>query len=262
VFKGFFIGLSVLSVLFAIATAGAIFHFYRVEFPDVSALKAQYPVVHYQGPQKPFTITLQKARPPRWVSLSDISKVAVGAIVVSEDWAFFQHKGYDPNQIRLALHDSFEEGELTRGASTITQQVVKNVFLNQEKSLWRKVKELYLAVELERATSKRKILESYLNTAEWGEGLFGIEQASRHYFDKPPSQLTAKEGAFLAMLLPSPKRYAQSFRQHQLTNYARSTIEDILEKMTQAHYLDPVEYDVERSKPLPFEFSAGHSLTI
>ena len=95
-----------------------------------------------------------------------------------------------------------------------------------------------------------------MNVAEWGEGIFGIREAARYYFQKGPSQLTAKEGAFLAMLLPSPKRYSESFRRRELSNYAAKTVRSILGKMTQAHYLTEEELGVVVRQPLPFE-SAG-----
>ncbi len=234
----------------------SVYRFIESEFPDVSVLKTHYPVVKYEGEGKPFTVSLRKSMPPGWTTLGGVSRYAVGAIIVSEDWAFYSHKGYDANQIKEAIKADIEEGRFARGASTITQQVVKNVFLTREKSLWRKVKELVLSVRLEEAVGKRKILESYLNIAEWGEGIFGIRAAARFYFDKSPLELTAKEGAFLAMLLPSPKRYSQSFRQKELTHYARRTISQILSKMTQARYLTVEERDTELSIPLSFEEGA------
>ena len=231
------------------------FHFYREEFPDVSVVRHRFPVVEYHGHAEPFTIRVQKTRPANWVSLAEVSKVAYGAIIVSEDGVFYQHHGYDSNQIRQAVKESWEEGHLSRGASTITQQVVKNVFLERDKNLWRKLKELWLATRLEDAVGKRRILEIYLNIAEWGEGIFGISAAAHFYFGKSPAELTAKEGAFLAMLLPSPKRYGQSFRQHQLTHYAHSTVNSILRKMVLARYISEEERVREMMKPLSFENS-------
>jgi monofunctional biosynthetic peptidoglycan transglycosylase len=238
--------------------------------PDVSILKTRYPLVHYSplpkpktgkqlknglGEKKPreTTITFEKSRPAQWVSIPEISKKAVGAIVVSEDWAFYQHHGYDPNSIKEAVNHDLAKGKFARGASTITQQVAKNVFLDADKTMARKVKELFLAVKLEETFKKPKILEVYLNIAEFGEGLYGIGPAARFYFGKSASELTAKEGAFLAMLLPSPKRYSVSFRQKQLTQYARKTIYSILGKMVQARYITEEEKIAERAQPLSFE---------
>jgi monofunctional biosynthetic peptidoglycan transglycosylase len=132
-------------------------------------------------------------------------------------------------------------------------QVVKNVFLSQEKTLYRKAKEFILAIRLDRHVSKRRVLEVYFNIAEWGEGIFGIGAAARKYFGKTPSELTPKEGAFLAMLLPSPKRYSQSFRDGRLTPYATKTVRSILDKMAQGEYITPEERDLEMNVRLSFE---------
>jgi membrane peptidoglycan carboxypeptidase len=156
-------------------------------------------------------------------------------------------------QIREAIEESIESGKLKRGASTITQQMVKNVFLSQEKSLIRKARELWLATKVEKVLGKKKILEIYLNIAEWGEGIFGIGRASQHYFHKSASELTAKEGAFLAMLLPSPKKYSISFRKKELTRYARKTVNSILNKLVSANVLTYEQKQVEWNTPLSFE---------
>lgn len=226
---------------------------------DVRVLKTQFPVVVRSGPEQPPVVRFQKARPGGWAQLQDISKMAMGAVIVSEDWAFYTHKGYDANQIKEAIQEDLAEGKFARGASTITQQVVKNVFLTREKTLTRKAKELYLAVKLEEQVGKKRILETYFNIAEWGDGIYGIGAAARHYFGKEPAQLTAKEGAFLAMLLPSPIRYGQSFRAKELTAYARKTIESILEKMVRAKYLTEDELKAELKTPLSFEKGAENA---
>lgn len=239
------------------ASGGSIwvgYRFLRTEFPDPFILKNQYPVIEFRREQpKVPNVRLVKFRPSGWVSLSSISRAALGAVIVSEDWAFYQHKGYDPNQMREALREDWEEGAFVRGASTITQQVARNVFLSKDKNLWRKLKELFLAVEIERKLNKRRILEVYFNIAEWGPGIYGIGGAARYYFHKSPSELTAKEGAFLAMLLPSPVRYGQSFRSKKLTAYARRTVRSILNKMAQAHWISPEERDQQIALPLSFE---------
>jgi len=221
--------------------------------PDVRVLKSQFPVVQYRGPQVPPLVSFQKARPRSWASLGEVSKQAVGAIIVSEDWAYYQHHGYDMNQIQEAMREDWEEKKFARGASTITQQVARNVFLTKDKNLWRKAKEFYLAIKLDELVGKKRTLEAYLNVAEWGPGIFGIRAAAHYYFSKDPSELTAKEGAFLAMLLPSPVRYGQSFRKRRLTDYAEDTVESILLKMTQAHYLTEDERIFQANTPLSFE---------
>ena len=244
-----------LSVLLTLGLAWSGYVYFRQEFPDVSVLRDVYPVVVYHGPDRDREVTLSAARPGSWVGLSQISRYAVGAVLVSEDWAFYQHDGFDPQQMREALIEDLQAGSFVRGASTITQQVVKNVFLTSDKNLWRKLKELVLAIRIEKSVGKRKILETYLNVAEWGEGIFGIRAASRHYFGKHPSQLSPREAAFLAMLLPSPKRYGVSHRRGELTRFARLSINRVLARMAQGGYISASQRDAERYRRLPFEKS-------
>ncbi len=245
--------LSILSLIGGFYLGRETIRFYNKEFPDVEVLKTHYPTIHYKGPKRPPEVTIESKPPNYWVRLSQISKDAIAAVVVSEDWAFYQHKGYDPNQISEAIKKDWKDNKFARGASTITQQVVRNVFLDQDKNFWRKIKEIFLATELENTAEKNRILEIYLNIAEWGEGFYGIGPAARYYFHKSPDLLNAKEGAFLAMLLPSPKRYGQSFRAKKLTNYAKATIESILTKMVKAHFLSEEEMTRQVSVPLSFE---------
>ena len=221
--------------------------------PNFKNLKTQYPHVLYHGPKVPSEIVLKKYPPAAWVSLSQVSKKAQGAILVSEDWAFYQHPGYDEKQMKDAIEDSIQAKKLKRGASTITQQVVRNIYLTKEKSVVRKVRELWMATKIEKVLGKARILELYLNIAELGEGIYGVGAASQYYFHKPASELGAKEGAFLAMLLPSPRKYAISFRKGALTPFARKIIRSVLGKMVQARYITDEERDAEWLKPLSFE---------
>lgn len=184
-----------------------------------------------------------KDRPKDWVLLSEISKNVKGAIISSEDGKFYQHPGYDIEELRDAINDGVvKKKKKVRGASTITQQLVKNLFFQNDRSLWRKSKELILTLWLEEYVSKDKILESYLNIIEYGKGIYGISAASRHYFNKKPKQLTPRESAFLAMLLPSPVRYSQSFKKKTLTPFASRMVHSILFKMLQGGYISIEHY--------------------
>lgn len=136
-----------------------------------------------------------------WVPLADIAPVMARAAVAAEDANFCLHWGFDVDQIRAAI----EEGA-GRGASTISQQVVKNVYLWHGRSWLRKGLEAVLTPLVEAIWSKRRIVEVYLNVAEFGTGVFGVEAASRTYFGKAPKALTAREAAQLAAVLPAPKR--------------------------------------------------------
>ncbi|MEK6578845.1 MAG: biosynthetic peptidoglycan transglycosylase [Bdellovibrionota bacterium] len=260
-FAGGLIGtLFILTFGAAIYSGWNLYSIYQSEFPDVAALKDRFPQVVYSKSDGETQVQFSRSKPESWVDLADVSKVAVGAIIVSEDWAFYSHKGYDPNQIKEALLEDLERKKFAFGASTITQQVVKNVFLYKEKSLWRKLREVYLAVKIEERVGKTKILETYLNIVELGEGIYGIKNASRLYFNKEPRDLSAKEGAFLAMLLPSPKKYSQSFRSRELSHYAKTTIDRILAKMIRANYLTEDEKESEARRPLSFESPSDTSL--
>lgn len=221
--------------------------------PNFKLLKTHYPKIIYQGAKKPVRVEITRAVPPQWVPLSQISKEAQWAILVSEDWAFYQHEGIDEKQIKDAVEASLREGKLKRGASTITQQVVKNIYLSSKKSITRKLREIWIAKKIETVLGKKRILEIYLNIAEMGEGVFGIGQASQLYFHKAPSRLNAKEGAFLAMLLPSPKKHSISFRQHQLTPYAMKTMSSVMSKLVQARIITQEEKNQQWSVPLSFE---------
>ena len=141
--------------------------------------------------------------PYRWTSWDGISPHAALAVIASEDQKFPDHNGFDVEAIRMALGDALR-GERLRGASTISQQTAKNLFLWPGRSLFRKGLEAYLTVLLELCWSKRRIMEVYLNVAEFGKGVFGITAASERFFDKRPAELNADEAALLAAVLPYP----------------------------------------------------------
>ena len=208
---------------------------------QVKRLKAEYPV--YQLGQERVSYQLQKRRPTFWTTLPMVDQKAAHAIVVSEDWAFYDHLGVDFGQLRIACWEYLFDQKDLRGASTITQQVVKNLFLSKERRFGRKVKELLLAIYMERVLSKQRILEIYLNVIEYGEQIYGIYHASKYYFGKSPLYLTVREGAFLAMLLPNPKLYSKSFKDRELSPYASKVIDEILKKMIYAKYLTPNEWE-------------------
>lgn len=140
----------------------------------------------------------------QFVPLSRVAPVMQRAVLLGEDQNFWRHQGIDWGELRKAVDAAVKEGRLSRGASTVTQQTVKNLYLSNERSLWRKGKEMLLAHRLEKAVSKERILELYLNFAEWGDGVFGVEMAARRYFQKSAAQLDAAEAAVLTAMLPSP----------------------------------------------------------
>jgi monofunctional biosynthetic peptidoglycan transglycosylase len=217
-------------------------HTYRQIFPDVSVVKRMYPVAKgKEGKQNLYRF--QSLRPADWKSLKQIPKHVVAAVLMAEDSAFFQHHGYDSEAIRAAWEHNHRPGvKVKRGGSTITQQVVKNLFLSPEKTMIRKIRELLLAVELERTTSKARILEVYLNIAEWGPGVYGIEQAAHRYFNKPSVLLLPREAATLAFMLPNPTKYQHSLREEGLSDFASRQVSVILERMWRTGNISDEEY--------------------
>lgn len=141
-----------------------------------------------------------------WTAFDALGDNLVLAVVAAEDQRFAQHSGLDLESIQDSLEERKNGGRL-RGASTLSQQLVKNLYLWGGRSLFRKGLEAWLSVNLEVYVSKRRILELYLNVVEFGPGIYGAAEASQHYFDKQPAQLTEGEAALLAAVLPSPKRY-------------------------------------------------------
>ncbi len=183
---------------------------YSLLFPDISALKKENP--RATGLMKYRREMAEKAGKELnidfvWAPLSSISRYLVQAVVVSEDDKFWAHKGFDFEAMKTALEKDIKKKTYRYGGSTITQQLAKNLFLSPSKSPIRKLREFILAWRLERKLPKERILELYLNVVEWGDGLFGAEAASQHYYGKPASDLSPREAARLAVVLPSPRRY-------------------------------------------------------
>ena len=151
---------------------------------------------------------LRKEVRNRWVPLRDISRSLQRAVLISEDDKFWKHEGFDYDAIRSAVQRNADRKAFAFGASTVTQQLARNLYLSPSKNPVRKLKEAILTWRLERTLSKDRILELYLNVAEWGDGIFGIEQAARHYYGKSARRLSAREAAKLAAVLPNPLKYS------------------------------------------------------
>jgi monofunctional glycosyltransferase len=196
----------VLLVIPALAFAGCVYLY--LTLPDVRPLLATNPDTTAfmelrarearAGGQQP-------RKEHRWVPYGRISPHLRRAVVEAEDSAFWQHGGLDLRQLRESVEVNVERREFARGASTITQQLAKNLYLSPDKTILRKVRELMIARRLEAELSKERILELYLNVIEWGDGIYGAEAAARRYFRKPASQLTVEEAALMAGAVRSPR---------------------------------------------------------
>jgi monofunctional biosynthetic peptidoglycan transglycosylase len=145
-----------------------------------------------------------------WVAYDRISGNLKRAMVAAEDAKFIDHEGFDWDGIQLALEKNQKKGRVVAGGSTITQQLAKNLFLSPSRSYLRKAEEAVITVMLEAMLPKRRILEIYLNVIEWGSGVFGAEEASRHYFGATAAQLSAEQAARLAAMAPNPRFYERN----------------------------------------------------
>lgn len=142
-----------------------------------------------------------------WLPLSSISEHLTHAVITTEDASFFQHDGIDWEELQISVKRDLEEGDRLRGASTITQQLAKNLYLDPSRSVFRKLREMVIAHRMEQALSKPRILELYLNLIEWGNGVFGCELAAQNAFGKSCSDLDREEAARLAAIIASPLKH-------------------------------------------------------
>ena len=196
-------------------------------FPNVSKLRTENPVTSSMIEYR-ISEAAAEGREPRkyqiWMPIGQISPHLQRAVLAGEDSHFFRHDGFDWDAIQKAWDEAQKEGEkeakaegdfdpndwippmpsFKRGASTVTQQLAKNLYLSEERNFFRKGREAVITYFLEKDLSKKRILELYLNIIEWGDGIYGAESASRYYFNKSASGLTPQEAAYLSAMIPSP----------------------------------------------------------
>jgi monofunctional biosynthetic peptidoglycan transglycosylase len=166
----------------------------------------------------------------KWVDYNKISKNLKRALIVSEDAKFVDHEGFDWEGIQKAYEKNVKKGKIVAGGSTISQQLAKNLFLSTKRTPWRKGEEVIITLMLEAVMDKQRIFEIYLNVIEWGNGVFGAEAASRHYFKVSAAQLSPEQAARLAAMVPNPRFYD---RNRQAPGMLKKTF-IILERMPDA----------------------------
>ncbi len=224
-----------------------------VDEPSDSPRRLKEEFDHYveveQGQWISFTVGPSN---PDYVPLTEISPYLVKSIMTTEDSAFYQHRGFIPSEFRSALVTDLKAGAFRYGASSITMQMVKNVLLFREKTLARKLQELFLTWHVEHTLDKDRIMEIYLNVIEYGPGLYGIGPASWHFFSKPPKDLTPVEAAFFSTILPSPKERYKQYCEGTLTKWTSAKIERILKLMKGRDRITQDEYDTAMATPLVF----------
>ena len=193
-------------------------------------------VKDWQGKLHPFVVGPGNAW---WTSSESIPDDLKWSVIVADDANFYQQEGIDVTAIRAAIKYDLEKKRFARGASTITQQTAKNLFLSREKTVMRKLEEIYLAKRMEQELTKGRILELYLNIVELGPMVYGVGHGARYYFNKPARALTVRESSFLAAMLPGPQKVYNPYR-HLDRVLKRSDM--ILRQLRQTGVLTETEY--------------------
>ncbi len=207
-----------------------------VTWPDVAALATRAPattafIERYKERERAAGRTPKVAS--RWTPYAAISSDVKRAVLVAEDINFFSHRGFDWGAMRTAVEEALQDSEAPRGASTITQQLVKNLWLSPGRNPIRKVKEAILTWQLEHTLGKRRILELYLNVVEFGPGVYGVGPGAERYFGKPAADLGEEESALLAASLPRPSSWHPGSRSRAYQRYVTA----IRSRMDKAEFL-------------------------
>ncbi|AHZ85788.1 monofunctional biosynthetic peptidoglycan transglycosylase [Bdellovibrio bacteriovorus] len=203
-----------------------------------------------------------------YVPLKQIAPILQKTIILTEDSNFYNHKGFDWDAIEKNAKEGWETGVFKRGGSTITQQLAKNMFLNKDRTFIRKGLEAIITDRIEHTLTKKEILERYLNVVEFGKDIYGVKAAAKYYFKKSPAELTVVESAFLAMVLPNPVKYSQSYYRKELTPFARKRLGRIVDDLFQYHRISQEEYDIASAQvayffqpePPPEEMTSGEEI--
>ncbi len=171
---------------------------------------------------------------PTNVALDELPEAFLLALLFSEDKKFFDHRGFDFEEIGISLRHAIADGRPLRGASTLTQQLARTLFLTRDRTIIRKIREAIHTVKLERSLTKDEILLLYVNTVEWGPGVYGIGAAAAHYFGRTPADLDPRQCAFLVAILPSPTRLATAFTKHRGTPLRLQRVLAVLQRAAAA----------------------------
>jgi len=204
--------------------------------------------------EEPLKIDFSEAN-KRFSKYDNISPYLNKAFVTSEDAGFWSHKGIDSFAIENALRRNLSEQRVAIGGSTITMQTVKNLFLNHRRTLSRKIQEMFLAWHLEHVTDKKRIMELYMNVAEFGPNIYGVTQAADHYFNKLPYDLNLRESAFLAQILPSPVKRYDNFCSGFPSDDFNQKIDSLLARMLRLGKIDAFTFDYATNTALEFDYS-------
>ena len=183
-----------------------------------------------------------------YTPLKQISPFLQKTIVLTEDSNFFNHHGFEWDTIEKNFREGWETGVYKRGGSTISQQLAKNMFLNKDRTFFRKGVEAIITDRIEKTLTKKEILERYLNVVEFGKDIYGVKKAASFYFKKTPAELDVVESAFLAMVLPNPVKYSRSYFKKELTPFARKRLSTIVENLYRYQRISQADYEVAIAK--------------
>jgi hypothetical protein len=209
--------------------------------PAIARLRGGFVFKSEDGPGPHRAVDVSPTSPD-FIALSDVPRLFVRSLLLAEDAGFYSHRGIDLRELPVALLTNWSRGGAARGASTITQQLAKNLFLSRDKQLGRKLQELAITFLLESALGKNRILEIYLNIIEWGPDLRGLRPAARRYFDCEPRELTPAQMAFLVEIIPGPIKYQSSFAHGMPGPGLRLLIDELLAKLRSVSAISEEEY--------------------
>jgi hypothetical protein len=200
-------------------------------------------------------------RNPDFLPLAETPEIVWRSVLLAEDSFFLTHPGFDFDAMAEAMRTNLKEKRVHRGGSTVSQQLAKNLWLSRDRTLLRKLQEALLTVTLEASVPKDRILEIYLNGIEWGPGIYGVKRASRHYFAKEPSELTPKEAAYLATIIPNPKMYYGYFRRGSVSEKWEARVMYLVGKMRDGGFLTDDQFEQAAWTPLRFASSGDDPWT-
>jgi monofunctional biosynthetic peptidoglycan transglycosylase len=231
-----------LPVLLILAAGFSLFAaYFFLTLPDVESLKSKNPKTTAIIEQREKEAEAEGKKlyvRQQWVSFEKIPQLMKDTVRISEDAAFYQHDGIDYYELKESIKRNLKEGKKSRGGSTITQQLAKNLFLSTGKSYYRKVKEFFIAKRLESHLSKNRIFALYLNVIELGKGIFGVESASKYYFKKSVDRLTLVETVRLAAVIPKPLRVTPLSN----SGYLKWRANLLLDRLLRYGYISEKEY--------------------
>jgi hypothetical protein len=217
--------------------------------PSIERLKGPFVHTAWSRDGRPHEIHVSPESPD-FVRLAEVPPLFVRTLLIAEDGGFYGHPGIDLSELPAAVATNLRRGAAARGASTIPQQLAKNLLLSRRKTLSRKLEEASLALLLDAALGKPRELEIYLNVIEWGPSVYGLRPAARHYFGREPAELTPKQMAFLVSLVPGPIKYQRSIEGGAMTPFFEGLVATLLAKLRSVDALTEEEYTAALAEPL------------